>query len=384
MKQQKLLIVEDEVIISANLEDSLRKLGYSHIETASGAYQALDMLHKNEFDVVLMDVKLNDEIDGIDVIQQVKQKKDLQVIYVTGNSDDYTVAKAKKTLPSGFITKPVTDHNLKIQLQLLLYREEKQNRLDVEQAGKWQVFNSDLSGLKMSLYFDGTILSASPNIKKLTGVPCYKYAGVYIAKAVFGNDFFHLLCEILDETLISDKRTFYGKVFSPYLGIRMLCAEVSYLPGQLVEIQFTDLSSKLNLRTNVSGHTVAVASSVHETLKNAASLNAICPGIQIEALLPDEESLLEYLSTKNDGILMLDIRFHQSKEVVKKLMSKPFVKKIIMASPIEEHEELQSITLEAYDGYISKGAADSTVIEMLQQIQRDGKFFDRSLVNFID
>lgn len=93
MKQQSVLIVEDEIIICANLQDSLKRLGYENIKVAATADEALCTLKNNDFDVVLMDVKLNDQMDGIDIINKVKKHKDVEVIYVTGNSDDYTVAK---------------------------------------------------------------------------------------------------------------------------------------------------------------------------------------------------------------------------------------------------------------------------------------------------
>lgn len=385
MKQQSVLIVEDEMIISANMEESLKPLGYRNIEVASTAEQALSNLKEKDYDVVLMDVKLNDEMDGIDVIHHVKQFKDVEVIYVTGNSDDQTVAKAKKTLPGGFITKPVTDHNLKIQLELLLYRESVFNTTGALTQNVFNTFEADLSGLTMSLFFDGTILAVSPQIRKLTGVPSYKYAGLNISKATFGNDFFQFLLEILDETLISDKRCFFGKVFSPYIGERMLSAEVNYLPGQMCELVFTDLSKvQSEKRRYKSKLHLAIASNNFGLLKDLASLKALVPHIEITALLPNETAIHEFVSEASEGVLLLDVNFYNNPGILEKLSAATQLKKVIMASPLEELELLQTINFEAYDGCISKGAAESTLIEMLHHVQRDYKYYDRTLINIMN
>lgn len=384
MKPHKLLIVEDEMIISANLEESLRRLGYVEIDQAFSAQEALDNLMGNKYDAVLMDVKLNDEIDGIDVINEVKRYKDVPVIYVTGNSDETTLSKAKRTLPAGFITKPVTDHNLKIQLELLLYHNFVSTGNSNSHGKSTSNFVGDLSGLHLNLFMDGTIVSISPQIKKLTGIPAFKYSGTNISNAVFDNDFFMFLCEIIEESIISEKRSFYGKVFSPFLGERILRADVNYENFHLCAIHFTDLtaySDKFGGReTSIS---LAIATKNKTLMKIISNIRIVAPHVKISALLPDLVTIKEYLLSSNDNTLLIDIDFFEEPATVDWLHQAKSIKKVILASPIEDRSKFRRLNAGLFDGFVAKGASDATMVEMFHHLQRDEKYYDKTLQTFL-
>jgi two-component system, response regulator PdtaR len=120
MKAERILIIEDEAIISECIKEILNNLGYRHVESADNAAAGLEILRRNDYDVVLMDINLGEGTDGIDIINELKKTKKVPVIYLTGNSDPLTLGKAKTTLPVAFITKPVSETNLRVQLELFL------------------------------------------------------------------------------------------------------------------------------------------------------------------------------------------------------------------------------------------------------------------------
>ena len=138
MENIKILIVEDEAVIAMSMQEKLNNIGYSNIDSAFTEKEANGLLNNNNYDLVLMDVKLGGNIDGIDIVNAVKEKIDLPVIYVTGNSDSKTVQKAKLSTPYGFLKKPVHEADLKIQMEIALHKE-KVKKLSIEDDKKMQV-----------------------------------------------------------------------------------------------------------------------------------------------------------------------------------------------------------------------------------------------------
>ena len=112
MKRLKVLIVEDEMIISESVKQSLLKLNYDVVGIASRYIQALEMLESLEVNLVLIDINLNGLKNGIDLAKHIKENYNIPFIYVTANNDSLTFEKAKNTRPSGYLVKPFSEENL--------------------------------------------------------------------------------------------------------------------------------------------------------------------------------------------------------------------------------------------------------------------------------
>ena len=112
MKRLKVLIVEDEMIISESVKQSLLKLNYDVVGIASRYIQALEMLESLEVNLVLIDINLNGLKNGIDLAKHIKENYNIPFIYVTANNDFVTLEKAKSTHPSGYLVKPFSEENL--------------------------------------------------------------------------------------------------------------------------------------------------------------------------------------------------------------------------------------------------------------------------------
>lgn len=118
----KLLIVEDEMIIARELQVSLEKLGYHVIAINTTAEEVTNTVKEMKPDVVLMDIKLNDNMDGIDIAKQIRDNYNIPSIYLTSYSDEKTLQRAMKTEPLGYILKPYTDNDLRTHIELALYK----------------------------------------------------------------------------------------------------------------------------------------------------------------------------------------------------------------------------------------------------------------------
>src|SRR5271169_1374973 len=109
--KKQILIVEDEGLIAEDIRRRLERLGYSVPAVAHSGDEALASARSTPFDLVLMDIRLNGPVDGIDTAHTLKIELQTPVVYITAHADAETIARAKFTEPMGYLIKPVADGN---------------------------------------------------------------------------------------------------------------------------------------------------------------------------------------------------------------------------------------------------------------------------------
>lgn len=125
----QVLIVEDERMIALNLKENLESLGYSVVGIADSGETAIRQATEYSPDLVLMDICLKDEMDGIEAAGQIWERLAIPAIYVTGHSDTRTLERTKMTAPFGYILKPVTEQALHVTIETALQRYEREQML---------------------------------------------------------------------------------------------------------------------------------------------------------------------------------------------------------------------------------------------------------------
>lgn len=113
IKNKKVLIVEDDMIISMVLERMILKLGHKVINKVITGQGAIDSALNMNPDLILMDIQLKDDIDGITAMEKIRSESDVHVIYITGNSDQYNLSRAKETNFVDYLVKPIQMNHLK-------------------------------------------------------------------------------------------------------------------------------------------------------------------------------------------------------------------------------------------------------------------------------
>lgn len=109
---KKVLIVEDDVLQQIILERMVTSIGHTVLAKVSKGTEAIkSAIRLDAVDLILMDIKLSDNIDGIEAMSEIRKSSNVKVIYVTGNTDPQNVERAKKTDYVAFLSKPV-DKNL--------------------------------------------------------------------------------------------------------------------------------------------------------------------------------------------------------------------------------------------------------------------------------
>ncbi|MEQ9483706.1 ATP-binding protein [Coleofasciculus sp. F4-SAH-05] len=121
----RILVVEDERIIALNLKENLEALGYGVVGIAASGNKAVTQAGELHPDLVLMDIWLQGDMDGIWTAQQIWNKWQIPVIYLTGHSDKITLKRAKVTAPFGYILKPVNEQQLSVAIEIALQRYKR-------------------------------------------------------------------------------------------------------------------------------------------------------------------------------------------------------------------------------------------------------------------
>jgi len=114
----KIGVVEDEMIIAASIVSTLKKLKYNVVNTASNYNAAIDMIEKEELQLLLLDINLGGKKDGIDIATYVRSNYELPIIFLTANSDIATVQRAKTVKPNAYLLKPFTKDDLYTAIEI--------------------------------------------------------------------------------------------------------------------------------------------------------------------------------------------------------------------------------------------------------------------------
>lgn len=118
----KILIIEDEMIIAANISLQLTELGYDVIGILPRGEEAMAHIQIDQPDLILLDIRLKGALDGIETAQEIQRKYDIPIIYLTANTDDAHFNRAKETHPYAFISKPFKKLDLQRAIELAVER----------------------------------------------------------------------------------------------------------------------------------------------------------------------------------------------------------------------------------------------------------------------
>jgi CheY-like chemotaxis protein len=120
MSGEKILLVEDDDVIAKVADWRLKNLGYTVCGRATTGAEAMELVVNAKPDLVLMDINIRGDVDGIETAKMIKDGFKIPVVYVTSHSDGPTLDRAKATHPDGFIVKPFDDKDLRVAIQLAL------------------------------------------------------------------------------------------------------------------------------------------------------------------------------------------------------------------------------------------------------------------------
>jgi len=122
MSNERILIVEDEAIVATDLEILIKTLGYQVVGVAATGEAAIRLTHEVSPDLVLMDIRLKGDMDGIDAAEHITATLNIPIVYLTAYADEKTLERAKTTMPYGYILKPFEEKSIRTTLELAFYK----------------------------------------------------------------------------------------------------------------------------------------------------------------------------------------------------------------------------------------------------------------------
>ncbi|MEY3236083.1 MAG: hypothetical protein RI883_184 [Bacteroidota bacterium] len=129
MPKINILVVEDESIVSKDIQYSLNKLGYNVVGAAATGEKALELARTERPDLVLMDIMLKGEMNGIETAELIKSEFSIPIVFLTAYADESTLSKAKITEPYGYIIKPFKEIDLHTSIEMAIYKHGKEQEV---------------------------------------------------------------------------------------------------------------------------------------------------------------------------------------------------------------------------------------------------------------
>lgn len=142
MPKANIFIVEDSFIVALHLQTTLENEGYRVVGKSDSGESALASMEQIKPDLVLMDIMLTGQMDGIQAAATIKQKFNLPVIYITALTDANTIQRAKVTEPYGYLTKPFEDREIFTVIEMALYKHGIESKLRESEEKYFSTVNS--------------------------------------------------------------------------------------------------------------------------------------------------------------------------------------------------------------------------------------------------
>jgi PAS domain S-box-containing protein len=176
MKSAKILVVEDESVVALDLQERLGNLGYEVPAIAASGEKAIAEAANFRPDLLLMDIKLQGSLDGVETARLIRERHDVPVIYLTSYTDAETVRRASSTHPYGYLVKPYSDRELHSSVEIALYKHQNEvaQRTQTEEAirASKEHYSNLVDNARDAIFIlepDGTISFLNPAFEMLTG-----------------------------------------------------------------------------------------------------------------------------------------------------------------------------------------------------------------------
>lgn len=244
MKKAKILIVEDEIIIAMEIAEHLKSMDYDVIKIVSNGKDAIETAINERPSLILMDIMIQGDSDGIETATKIRSLSDIPVIYLTANADEATLQRAKVSDAFGYLIKPFEERELNTTIEMALYKHKMEIKLkESEERFKSLVQNSSIGIFRTDT--EGSILLANPSLAKILG---FSNSSELIGKKVVSfmpnglEDWKKLINELQESKTISSKKLTVNKVDGNKITVNVTCNVINRNKNNFYDGTIEDIS----------------------------------------------------------------------------------------------------------------------------------------------
>lgn len=183
----RILIVEDELIVSADIASRLKRMGYLITGQADSAENAINICAQAKPDLVLMDIRLKGAVDGITAADRIRMQHQIPVVFLTAHADEPTLQRAKVTEPYGYVLKPFEERELRIVVEMSLYRAQTQRQIMRNRDEMAAILNS-IGDAVIATDHSGCVGYLNPVAERLTGAKQNEAHGMPLSEIATCHD----------------------------------------------------------------------------------------------------------------------------------------------------------------------------------------------------
>jgi len=266
----KILIVEDEKIIAKDLELRLIHMNYDVVASVSSGKEALATVRSHKVDLILMDIMIDGDIDGIETAELIHQQMDVPIIYLTAYADERTFERAKLSDPFGYLLKPFQERDLDLTIRTVLQKFSFEKQIKASETRYRSLFEQSLDAI---IIFDnqGKILDANRAASDIYSLRLEKLEVYHLFNLVQPKERGQLQINLklfLEEGEIKGRYRFIDKFLSiKYIEYQ---AKANYLPGNHLAV-IRDITQSVNDQRQIENLAKFPSEAPHPTLRISTS-----------------------------------------------------------------------------------------------------------------
>ena len=289
-----ILVVEDESIVALDVANTLQSLGYTVLSPVDSGEAALDLLENEKPDLVLLDIRLKGQLDGIETAQRIKELYSIPFIYLSTFSDYQTLSRAKKTEPYGYITKHSHRNDLHSMIEMALYRHKME--LEVKKHEELlAVTLKSMSDAAIGASLDGTIISWNRGARNIFGYTEEEVVGKnlgFLVPSFYPNEMPEILEHIKNEEEVEHYETLRQRKDGSLINLSVKVSPIRGPLGELsgVTIIARDITAKKKLERQILEISENERNRIGRDLHDSLGQNLTGISLQLKVL---EESLQE-------------------------------------------------------------------------------------------
>jgi PAS domain S-box-containing protein len=334
-KRGNILVVEDEIIVALDLKRCLQGMGYQVVQVVTSGEKAVTAAKNKKPDLVLMDIRLQGEMDGIEAAKVINSQYDVPVVYLTAYADDQTLQQATAAGPYGYLVKPFEPRELKTTIEVALFKHKMEQELKESQERFREIFEQNFDAIVLIKRDNFELIDLNPG-----AVSLFQFSKEELKKnfrAVFENDetyqsfkrevsdfpsmnheFFLNRCQLRKKDNTKIICSIKANIIRLHEDDVLYCSFRDMTEKKMIEEEAKILQSKL-IQANKMTSLGTLASGLAHEINNPNNFIMSNTQIMQQVWAGALDILLDYYEQKGDFSLG-GLSFPEAKEIVPKLL----------------------------------------------------------------